>query len=121
MTTWKIIPTYPNYEASNDGEIRNITTKRIMKKTLINGYYRIPIKNKTKLVHRLVAEAFLEKGEFSIVHHKDNNKLNNSVDNLEWTTQSFNVKKAYEDGLIRDRKGSNNPNYKNGKWIKINN
>lgn len=116
--TWKIIPTYPKYEASINGEIRNTKTKRTMKKTLINGYYRIAIKNKTKLVHRLVAEAYLEKKEFNIVHHKDNNKLNNHIDNLEWTTQSYNVKKAYEDGLIGDRKGKNNPNYKNGNWIK---
>jgi hypothetical protein len=117
MIIWKTIPSYENYEASSEGEIKNIKTKRIMKKSLINGYYRVIINQQTKLVHRLVAETFLERKDFKIVHHKDNNKLNNSIDNLEWTTQSMNVKKAYQDGLIKDRTGINNPHYKNGNWI----
>lgn len=119
MENWKTIPSIPTHEASNEGRIRNKKTKRIMKQSsLCNGYLRVFI-NKTCLVHRLVAETFLYKGDFNIVHHKDNDKKNNRVDNLEWTTQSYNVSKAYNDGLIKDRSGVNNPNYKNGNYIKI--
>jgi hypothetical protein len=117
METWKTIPSIPTHEASTQGRIRNKKTKRIMKQSNCNGYLRVNI-NGTRLIHRLVAEAFLEKGNFDIVHHKDNDKKNNRIDNLEWTTQSYNVSKAYSDGLIRDRSGVNNPNYKNGNYIK---
>jgi len=116
--TWKTIPSVPTHEASSLGRIRNSKTRRIMKQSpMSSGYLRVFI-NKTHLIHRLVAETFLDKGGWSVVHHKDNNKLNNNVDNLEWTSQSVNVKKAYDDKLSSDRKGSNNPNYKHGKYVK---
>lgn len=49
-------------------------------------------KRKTFYVHRLVAEAFLEKpaGDY-VVNHKDEDKLNNSHDNLEWVSHRYNV------------------------------
>jgi len=119
MKIWKTIPSEQDYEASTDGQIRNKKTGRVIRQVNCVGYLKICIKNKTKLVHRLVAETFLEKNDFNIVHHKDNDKRNNNVENLEWTTQSYNVKKAYIDNLYKkDRKGLNNPNYKNGKYIK---
>jgi hypothetical protein len=116
MEIWKEIPSIKTHEASNLGRVRNVKTKRIMKQSITMGYYRVFIK-KTCLVHRLVAEAFLDKSDYKIVHHKDNDKKNNNVENLEWNTQSYNVKKAYNDGLIKCRKGISNPNYKNGKYI----
>jgi len=116
---YKQIPSLPNYEISDCGEIRNRKTKRILKQSNCNGYMRVCIYNKTLLIHRLVAETFLEKKSTdNVVHHLDNDKANNKVENLIWTTQSDNVKRAYKDGLIRDRSGVNNPNYKNGNWIK---
>ena len=66
-----------------------------------NGYLIIDL-NKNgkfirKLVHRLVAENFIDNPKgYSYVNHKDNNPKNNQVDNLEWCTQSYNVKYAYE-------------------------
>lgn len=55
--------------------------------------------------HRLVAETFLSNPHnFNIVNHIDGNKLNNNITNLEWTTQSDNMLKAYKNGLIQSMK-----------------
>lgn len=67
------------------------------------GYYKcvLSINNKKiyKMVHRLVAEHFVD-GYFkgAVVNHKDGNKLNNNYRNLEWVTQKFNI----EDANIRN-------------------
>jgi hypothetical protein len=63
------------------------------------------IKQKTAKVHRMVAQAFIENVDNKpCVNHKDGNKLNNDVDNLEWVTYSENAIHAVENGL---RKGEN--------------
>lgn len=124
METWKEIKSInklgrQNYEVSNLGKVRNQKTGRILKAQISkDGYVRLYINNKSVLMHRLVAECFCEKSDdtFNIVHHLDNDKQNNNSDNLEWCNQSINVRKAFEDGLIGDRSGVNNPNYKHGRY-----
>lgn len=69
-----------------------------------NGYVRIHVSNRNVqykfLVHRLVAEAFIPNPLcLPQVNHKDGNKLNNSVENLEWCSSSENQKHAYRTGL----------------------
>ncbi len=76
-----------------------------------NGYVYITINDingnkRTKRLHRLVAKAFLPNPKnLEIVGHKDNNKKNNNVDNLYWTTSSENTQKAVDDGLLVNDKG----------------
>lgn len=63
-----------------------------------NGYKRVTICKHHKRIHRLVAEAFIENDnpkEKKVVHHKDGNKRNNDVSNLEWVTYSKNTKEYY--------------------------
>ena len=55
------------------------------------GYPSISVGGKKTLVHRIVAESFVLNPEnYPEVNHKDENKLNNSADNLEWCTKSYN-------------------------------
>ena len=93
---WKPVKEYESfYEISNKGQVSN--KRKVLKTHAQNsGYLQITftVKGKSKkyLVHRLVAEAFIPNHYGKpVVNHKDGNKLNNSVDNLEWCTHSENI------------------------------
>lgn len=67
-------------------------------------------------VHRLVAEAFLSNPKnFSQVNHKDGDKRNNSLNNLEWCSNAQNVQHAYDSGIREKLSGSKHHNSKSGK------
>lgn len=95
MEEWRIITDFPNYSVSNFGNVKNNKTNRIMKLNVKGGYYHISLNNnmdkKTFKVHRLVALAFIENTHNKPeVNHKDKNKLNNNINNLEWMTRKEN-------------------------------
>jgi hypothetical protein len=85
------------YMVSNDGEVLSLRTGKL-RKPVINpqtGYLAVVLSGdhikKTKSIHRLVAEAFVDNPNgYGFVNHKDENKLNNSADNLEWCTKAYN-------------------------------
>lgn len=92
----KQINGYNNYYIYDNGDVLNISTNKILKGSIgENGYkyYRLS-KDNNKIMfyaHRLVAEHFLENpNSLPVVNHKDGNKLNNNVENLEWVSQSQN-------------------------------
>lgn len=101
----KKIEGYENYSISEDGRVYNTKFGRNIKHNLNSiGYSRVSLSNKGKqkqlLVHRLVAQAFIPNpNNLPEVNHKDGNKRNNNVDNLEWTTRSENEEHAYRTGL----------------------
>ena len=89
---WRTVPSFAKYEVSTLGTIRNKKTKHVLScQTCDKGYARTGLmqngKQKTSYVHRLVALTFIPNPKQKrTVNHKDHNKLNNSVENLEWAT-----------------------------------
>lgn len=100
MEIWKTIKDYTNYQVSNYGNVRRVLsmgrTKVLVSCDNGNGYMRLNLyKNscQTKFyVHRLVASAFMSNPRsLPEVHHKDHNKTNNNLSNLEWVTAKENI------------------------------
>jgi len=94
---WKLISKTNNlYAVSTLGRIMSMRDGRIMKTTITNKGYELVIthvdgKQKGYTVHRLVAEAFLpNENNYPVINHKDENPLNNNVNNLEWCSSSYN-------------------------------
>ena len=88
------------YAVSNKGHIMNIRSGKIIKTTVnSSGYESVQLseygKRKRFLIHRLIAFVFILNPELKpYVNHKDGNKLNNTVENLEWCTAKENEKHA---------------------------
>ena len=113
---WKDIKNYEGlYQISNFGRIKSFykhKNGKILKTEIRNTYEVIQlIKNKKRKsfqIHRLVAEAFLKnKNNLPIINHKDFNRLNNNVENLEWCTQKHNVNYSKQNmiGKVHVQKG----------------
>jgi hypothetical protein len=96
MEEWRVITEFPNYSISNLGNVLNTLTNKIMKLNKKGGYYHIGLTNnnirKTIKVHRLVAVYFIPNPENKPeVNHKNKNKFDNSLNNLEWVTHKENM------------------------------
>lgn len=115
---WKDIAGYEGlYQISNLGNVKSLARykqnhnklqkveERILKPNITNkGYYYVMLnkngKQKHKMIHILIAQAFIPNpNNYPIVNHKDGNKLNINIRNLEWSSYSHNNKEAYRLGL----------------------
>ena len=134
---WKDIVGYEGlYQVSNQGNVRSLTREHIQFNHNVNckvkykgkmlkpntqkgtGYLTYTLYNKNKkgkviLVHRLVAINFLDnKDNCRVVNHIDGDKTNNCVENLEWCTQSHNVKEAYRLGFAKGKQLTGTENHR---------
>ncbi len=101
---FKDIPAFPRYKVSKNGRVFSAYLRGEMKLNIHGGYYKVKLKNgeitKTKYVHCLVAQTYLlNPHKLPCVNHKDGNKLNNCVKNLEWSTKRDDIIHAYNNGL----------------------
>ena len=122
---WKRIENFNDYYISNFGDIikdnyksrnsKNSKMKAIKPCIKDNGYLQVGLyqkrskKNYKKYMHRLVAETFIPNpNNYPIINHKNGNKKDNRVENLEWCNYSHNIEHAYNNNLRTKKYGSNN-------------
>lgn len=94
---WKNVVGYEGlYQISSLGRVRRVGGKILKSTRFSKGYFHVNLccngKYKSKQIHRLVAQAFIPNpNNLPIVNHKDENPSNNTVENLEWCTVSYNL------------------------------
>ena len=109
MTDWRTIPSYPDYEGSDDGEVRNIKTGRIMKQQVNDkGDHKVQLRKDNRpytiKVSRLIAEAFIPSEEDISrldAMHIDSDKSNHHPSNLKWATRKEVINNAFNNGVKR--------------------
>lgn len=105
---------YDGYYITKDAEVFNKHGKKLSPVDNGKGYFILNInvdgKRKCKAIHRLIAEAFIPNPEnLPEVNHKDSDRRNNCISNLEWVTHGQNIKHSYQ-LENRSAKGSCNAN-----------
>ena len=98
---WRPVPGFGgHYIVSSQGRVARIMKCRVT----TNGYRYAALSNRCKqklfMVHQLVAQAFIGPARRLWIHHRDNNKTNNVLENLEYVTPKENTRRAFQDGLI---------------------
>lgn len=114
---WKDVEEYKGlYQVSNRGRVKRLAQpknpfrrdERILKSHIhTKGYEKVSfVRNGTQkifYVHRLVAQAFIPNpNNYPQVNHKDENKLNNNVENLEWCTNRYNCNYGNQHAIRRE-------------------
>jgi hypothetical protein len=123
MIKWKPVIGYEDYyEISNDGQVKSLLNNIILKGSK-SRYHRVQLckdgVRKAFNTHRLVAIHFIDNPENKPhVNHKNGDKLDNRVDNIEWCTQAENIKHAFDTGLRGPTfpKGTIPPQFKGDKY-----
>ena len=103
METYKIIPSLPVYEISENGNVRRVGAIDNLKGCLTSGYPSVSLwmkgKQYRRYVHRLMAETYLGDCHSLQINHIDGVKLNCKLSNLEIVTSAENMHHAYKTGL----------------------
>ena len=111
QSEWVPIKNYESYnEINKKGEVRSLhkpTYGYIMQQRIDRGgYYTVRLnkpnrKSSTQYVHRLLGFAYVSNPQNKpMINHIDGNKFNNNIINLEWVTNSENMRHAYKNGLV---------------------
>lgn len=103
LEEWRDIEGYEGlYQVSNLGRVKSLKSQYGYRKIILKprknkyGYFHLQLHNKGNIkdctIHRLVAQAFIPNpNNYPQINHKDENKLNNNVSNLEWCTAKYNT------------------------------
>lgn len=101
MEIWKDIKGFESYQVSNLGNVKSLGNDKTRKEKILkpnklkNNYLQVVLckegKRKYHLIHRLVAEAFIPNPQNLVqINHRDEDKTNNTISNLEWCTAKYN-------------------------------
>jgi hypothetical protein len=99
------------YEVYEDGRIYSYKSNKFMKPFCVgSNYLGVAINRKPEYVHRIVASCYIEKIDGKTeINHKDKNKFNNSVENLEWVTHKENIIHSFKTdrgaGFVKGKSG----------------
>lgn len=109
LEEWRYVVGFEDYMVSNLGNVKSLNYMKTHKEKLLkqqidkDGYHTVCIKQVPRKVHRLVAQAFIPNpNSLPLVNHKDEDKGNNKVPNLEWCTYKYN--NTYNDRAIKSGK-----------------
>lgn len=126
MENWKDIEGYENlYQVSDMGRVRNIKSYKYLKPWIEKGYKVVNLRKQNKSkhfrIHRLVAIAFIPTDSYELdINHKDEDKSNNCVDNLEWCTRKYNINYGTRtERMSKSSKGGKRPPFTEEHRIKI--
>jgi hypothetical protein len=118
---WETIKEFPNYMISSESRVMNKTTLNMVSISINKRHkhraVRLWDKGKTRLlkVYRLKAQAFIPNPENKPqVNHKDGDRMNEDLSNMEWATGSENMKHSFKTGLCKGfyKKGLDSQNMK---------
>jgi hypothetical protein len=104
---WKVIEDHPNYEVSTMGQVRNISTGKLLTPyDDHSGYLRVKLDGVNCRLHILVAVAHIPNydPERNIVNHKKGKKHDCRASQLEWVTQAENIQHAWNTGLCKRKR-----------------
>lgn len=113
MSHPKTIKEFNNYTIDESGNVYHLSGRKIGTRVTPKGYVQTWLtqnsKTKYRFIHRLVADTFIVKDSENLeVNHKDGNKLNNHVSNLEWVTRHENIRHGFNNGLYKSTENSPN-------------
>ena len=118
LEIWKPVKNFEQrYTVSNTGKVKSLKNSIILKERDLRGYKRVALfkdgKPHDKRIHRLVGEVFIDNPDKKPeINHKDKNRSNNHVSNLEWATSKENNDHKNKDGVGDTYKNENNGNCK---------
>ncbi len=100
LTKFDIVKGHEDYVINKNGTLYNTKSKRFISTTIKHGYMRYNVDWTRRMVHEVLADQYIPNpNHYETIDHVDCNKLNNSIQNLEWCTREENKRRAYDNGL----------------------
>lgn len=102
LKDFEVVKNHEDYLISKTGSLYNTKTKKFITTTIKNGYIRYNVNWSRRNMHEVLADQFIPNlNNYNSIDHIDGNKLNNSLDNLEWCDIEENKRRAYNNDLTR--------------------